>query len=371
MLIISVHPVSSSLVQTHQIRHSLHSHVLKPQLSVIVPAYNTEKYISECLDSILAQTFTDYEIIVFDAGSSDTTAEICRTYSEKHPNIRVINFHPDGPAASRNEGMKYAQGEYITFVDGDDIIDREMYSTLMNQMSGENLDAVYCTCYRFFNDDITNRSVRNIAEAFCESREDIAYNMLLPIVSNLGAGVEVSGSMCMAVYRKAIIDKNNLKVRNMSEIFSEDNFFNIEYLSCADRAKAVNLPLYFYRKHTGSISNTVHDYTVPALKRFESGVCSICEKLGISLDEARRRCNVRFVVQFSAVVKKKIDALSLKDVKKYLKDTIKENNLDFSFTVSDLQCVEFQVKLFWILLRFRMYTPLYLLVKIYSRFVAR
>ncbi len=345
--------------------------VLKPQLSVIVTAYNIEKYIARCLDSILNQSFKDFEIIVVDAGSGDSTAVICEEYREKHPNITVVNFHPDGPAASRNEGMKHATGEYITFVDGDDVIDSEMYSTLMAQMTGENLDAVYCTCYRFFNDDITNRSVRNIAEISCATREEIARNMLLPIVSNLGAGVEVSGSMCMTIYKKSIIDRNSLKVRNMSEIFSEDNFFNIEYLACADRAKAVNLPLYFYRKHTGSISNTVHDYTVPALKRFEKGVCEICEKLGIPVEEAQRRCRVRFVVQFSAVVKKKIDALPLKEVKKYLKETIKENNLDFSFTAQDLQCVEFQVKLFWILLKFRMYTPLYLLVKIYSRFVAR
>ena len=345
--------------------------VLIPALSVIVTAYNIKKYIAECLDSILAQTFTDYEIIVVDAGSIDGTAEICHSYSEKYPQIKVVDFHPDGPAASRNEGMRHAKGEYITFVDGDDIIDSNMYSSLMSQMKDENLDAIYCTCYRFFNDDINTRSVRNIAETFCETPAEIAENMLLPIVSNLGAGVEVSGSMCMTVYRKSIIDENNLKVRNMSEIFSEDNFFNIEYLSFAHRAKAVNVPFYYYRKHTGSISNIVHDYTVPALKRFEKGVCDICEKLGISQQEALRRCRARFMVQFSAVVKKKIDALPLKEVKKYLRDTIKENNLDFSFTADDLQGVEFQVKLFWILLKFRMYTPLYLLVKIYSRFVAR
>ena len=345
--------------------------ILNPKLSVIVTAYNTEKYMAECLDSILSQTFTDYEIIVVDAGSTDKTADICRRYSEQHPEIRVVNFHPDGPAASRNEGMKYARGEYITFVDGDDIIDSDMYTILMDRMESKNLDAVYCTCYRFFDDDINNRSARNIAEVFCGTPQETWHNMLLPIISNLGSGLEVSGSMCMTVYKKSIIDANGLKVRNMSEIFSEDNFFNIEYLACAERAEAVNLPLYFYRKHTGSISNTVHEYTVPALKRFESGVCRICEKLGIPVEEAQRRSNVRFVVQFSAVVKKKIDALPLADVKKWLKNIIKENNLDFSFTAGDLQCVEFQVKLFWILLRFRMYTPLYLLVKIYSRFVAR
>ncbi len=345
--------------------------VLKPQLSVIVTAYNIEKYIARCLDSIINQSFKDFEIIVVDAGSSDNTAAICESYREKNSNITVVNFHPDGPAASRNEGMKYAKGEYITFVDGDDVIDSEMYSTLMAQMTGENLDAVYCTCYRFFNDDLDNRSMRNIDEVSLTGKEEIAGGLILPIVYPMKSGIEVPGSMCMTIYRKSIIDENSLKVRNMSEIFSEDNFFNIEYLSYAERVKTVNRPFYFYRKNLNSISNIVHDYTVPALKRFEKGVCRICEKLEIPVEEAQRRCKVRFVVQFSAVVKKKIDALPLKEVKQYLKETIKENNLDFSFTAQDLQCVEFQVKLFWILLKFRMYTPLYLLVKIYSRFIAR
>jgi len=345
--------------------------VLKPQLSVIVTVYNIEKYIAQCLDSILNQSFQNFEIIVVDAGSSDNTAVICDRYREKNSNITVVNFHPDGPAASRNEGIKYAKGEYITFVDGDDVIDSEMYSVLMAEMTDEKLDAVYCTCYRFFNDDLSNLSMRNIDEISMTGKEEIASGLLLPMVSPVKPGIEIPGSMCMTIYKKSIIDENNLRVRNMSEIFSEDNFFNIEYLAYSEKVKTLNKPFYFYRKNLNSISNIVHDYTVPALKRFEKGVCEICEKLDISVREAQRRCKVRFVVRFSAVVKKKIDALPLKEVKKYLKETIRENNLDFSFTAADLQCVEFQVKLFWILLKFRMYTPLYLLVKIYSRFIAR
>ena len=203
--------------------------ILNPKLSVIVTAYNNEKYVARCLDSVLAQTFTDYEIIVVDAGSRDKTGKICHSYSEKYSNITVVDFHPDGPAASRNEGMKYAKGQYITFVDGDDVIDSNMYHTLMGYMENENLDAVYCTCYRFFNDNLADCSVRNIAEIAAYTKKEIAENIILPIVSNLSAGVEVTGSMCMSVYRKTIIDENNLKVRNMSEIYSEDNFFNIEY----------------------------------------------------------------------------------------------------------------------------------------------
>ena len=121
----------------------------------------------------------------------------------------------------------------------------------------------------------------------------------------------------------------------------------------------------------GSVSNKVHDYTVPALKRFAEYTKQIGHRLGLDEKKVEKRNRIRFIVTFSAVVKKKIDALPLGEVKRYLKDTINGNNVDLSFTKDDLSCVEFQVKLFWILLKFRMYTLLYLLVKIYSRFVAR
>ena len=84
-----------------------------------------------------------------------------------------------------------------------------------------------------------------------------------------------------------------------------------------------------------------------------------------------KRNRIRFIVTFSAVVKKKIDALSLGEVKRYLKETIRGNNVNLSFEKEDLACVEFQVKLFWILMRYKLYTPLYLLVKVYSKFVTR
>ena len=345
--------------------------VLNPKLSVIITVYNTEKYIDECIKSVLNQKYKDFEIIIVNAQSTDKSEEICRSYEEKYDFITLINTENIGPSHSRNTGMKYAKGEYITFVDGDDIISEDMYSVLIQNMESDNLDVVYCTCYRFFDDDINKKSIRNIAEVYCQSKEEICKQMILPLIGNLQVGFEISGSMCMTIYRKNIIDENNLFVRSMEDIFSEDNMFNIEYLAYCQRAKTVNIPLYFYRKHLSSVSNRVHDYTVPALKRFEQKCIEIGENIGIQQDEIIKRCKVRFIIAFSTVVKKQIDNSSLKQTKKYIKKIIKDNNLDFSFTKEELGYVEFQVKLFWVLLKYKMYNVLYLLVKVYSKFVAR
>ena len=342
-----------------------------PKLTVVVTVYNTEKYITDCLQSVINQYYRDFEVVIVDGGYPDKSMEICREFAEKYPDITIVQSNGTGPADSRNCGMAAARGEYITFVDGDDIIDLDMYNQLMTQVEKENLDAVYCTCYRFFDDDINNRSMRSINSCFCTDRTEIAKDMILPLIASTKPGVEIAGSMCMAVYRRSIITQNNLTVRDMQEVFSEDNFFNIQFLSCADRAACLNLPLYFYRRHQNSISNKVHDYTVPALNRFKDYTVDICKNLGISEQEAVKRNKIRFIVTFSAVVKKKIDQLSLKETKKYLKDTIKTNGVDLSFTAQEFACVEFQVKLFWVLMRCRLYTPMYLLVKVYSKFVSR
>ncbi len=345
--------------------------ILNPKLSVVITMYNNEKYIDECIKSVLNQKYQDFEIILVDADSKDNTAKICKNYEEKYDFITFVQAENKGPSHSRNEGMKYAKGEYLTFVDGDDIISDDMYSVLMQNMENENLDVIYCTCYRFFDDDIQKRSMRNIAEVYCENKSDIYNKMVLPLIGNINIGYEISGSMCMTIYKRNIITENNLFVRSMEDIFSEDNMFNIEYLICCQRAKTVNLPLYFYRKQPSSISNKVHDYTVPALKRFEKKCLEIGKNVGIDEKEIIKRCKVRFIIAFSTVIKKVIDEKSLKNTKIYIKNIIKDNKIDLSFTKNELGYVEFQVKLFWILLRYKMYDILYLLVKIYSRFVAR
>ena len=136
--------------------------VLTPTLSVVVTVYNTEKYITDCLQSVINQSLQNFEIIIVDGGYPDHSMKICRQFAEKYDNITIVKADGKGPGDSRNCGMAAARGEYVTFVDGDDIIDTEMYAQLMAEISENNLDAVYCTCYRFFDDDLSNLSMRNI-----------------------------------------------------------------------------------------------------------------------------------------------------------------------------------------------------------------
>ena len=100
-------------------------------VSVIIPAYNIERYISRCLDSIMAQTYNNLEIIVIDDGSKDQTAEILDDYQKRDSRIIVVHKENGGVSSARNNGLDIATGDYISFVDGDDLIESNMYEILV------------------------------------------------------------------------------------------------------------------------------------------------------------------------------------------------------------------------------------------------
>lgn len=123
------------------------------KLSVIVPAYNAEKTIIPCIDSILAQTIDDFELIVINDGSSDATEEILQSYSNRYrQTIRMMTVENGGQGRARNIGMDLADGEYIGFVDSDDWIDPDMYGKLLELAERERCDLVHCDVTAHFPD---------------------------------------------------------------------------------------------------------------------------------------------------------------------------------------------------------------------------
>ena len=115
-----------------------------PKLSVIVPVYNTEKYLRECVDSILAQTFTDFELILVDDGSTDKSGDVCNAYGQLDRRVRVIHQKNGGVTAARKRGVEVAEGEYISFIDSDDWINPNMFQDMLMQADLHNADMILC-----------------------------------------------------------------------------------------------------------------------------------------------------------------------------------------------------------------------------------
>ena len=118
------------------------------KVSVILPVYNTEKYLPECLDSIINQSLRDIEIICVDDGSTDSSLQILKEYAEKDKRISVIHKNNGGQGSARNVGLNHAKGEYITFVDSDDYITEDMIYYLLKFLEDNKLDvAMIADCY--------------------------------------------------------------------------------------------------------------------------------------------------------------------------------------------------------------------------------
>jgi glycosyltransferase involved in cell wall biosynthesis len=115
-----------------------------PKISVIIPVYNVESYLHRCINSILNQTFQDFEIILINDGSNDKSGQICDDYAQKDKRIKVIHKENARVSAARNDGIKMAKGKYVSFIDSDDWIEPEMYQQMINKAEELNLDFIMC-----------------------------------------------------------------------------------------------------------------------------------------------------------------------------------------------------------------------------------
>lgn len=146
---------------------------MKPAISVIVPFYNIEQYVSYCLDSILAQTFRDFELICINDGSKDGTRELLDAYAEKDPRVKVIHQENQGLSAARNNGLQFAAGKYIAFINGDDAVTPEYLEILYSEAEKSGADFAFCDYAK------TEADQRSVPEPCREHPADIIQDSII------------------------------------------------------------------------------------------------------------------------------------------------------------------------------------------------
>ena len=221
-----------------------------PQVSVIVPVYNAEKYLAECVDSILAQSLRDIEVILVDDGSTDASPALCDAYMEKDHRVRVIHKANGRAASARNAGLKIAQGEYVAFVDSDDWIAPDMYE----KMLAAGADVCLCDYVRFRGEQEFPFTQPNIREGYYD-KEQIRTEVYPHLVMD-GVEYPVTISNWVMLTKRALIVENELSYREDIWI-SEDAPFGSEVLYCANSfAYLKGQRFYHYRTTEGSASKT-------------------------------------------------------------------------------------------------------------------
>lgn len=223
-----------------------------PKLSIVVPVFNVEKYIQECLDSILHQSFQEFELLLIDDGSSDQSGSICDEYAAHDVRISVFHTINRGQAAARNLGIEKSKGEYIGFVDSDDWIDPVMFEKLLEENHRTECEIVACN-FHIMDENGTfslwNQKSRNLLFSKEEAMKEIIHNAILTF------------SPCNKIYKRSLFREAKFK----EGIILEDMDLSYRILYASNGVAYISKGYYYYRYNEKSTLRTKF-----SLKRLDS-----------------------------------------------------------------------------------------------------
>lgn len=212
-------------------------------ISVIVPVYNVEKYLAKCIDSILKQTYSNLEIILVDDGSTDNSNKICKEYEKLDKRIRVIHKKNGGLSDARNYGLTFATGDYISFIDSDDYIEKNMYELLLNALKNNNGDMAVCG--RWIEKE------EEQLELYTKDREEVWDS--IQALKYYFKRIKIDPSACDKLFKKEILDNIVFPIGKIHE----DIFIMDVIIARCKIIVHVGKPLYHYVNRQGSITKKV------------------------------------------------------------------------------------------------------------------
>ncbi len=234
--------------------------MIRPKLSIVVPVYNTEKYLQRCMDSITNQTLKDIEIIIVDDGSAENCAVLCDEISKTDSRIKVVHKKNGGLGFARNSGIEAATGEYIGFVDSDDYIETAMYETLYNAAKKNNADlCVSGLCFvggNMFSETGADTKKVYFKEETVFTKADMK-KLLLGVVGALPSEPDDSRygvSVCKNIFKTSVLHEKGIRFLSEREILSEDTLFMVDYIKSAESAVGMPGAYYCYCRNEDSLS---------------------------------------------------------------------------------------------------------------------
>ena len=217
----------------------------QPLISVIVPVYNVERYLEQCMENLIMQTYKNYEIILVNDGSTDGSGILCRQYEEKYNNIMVVEQQNGGLSDARNNGVKAAKGEYICFVDSDDYVTKDMLEKLIFALLEYNADISAVKC-------------KEVGAAFAPLQNDTSYKDKIHVfgteqaLENMCYGKYYGVTACAKLYKKEFVVRHPYPVG----MLYEDLATTYRIIGDCTRLAVVDSVGYFYMKRAGSITQS-------------------------------------------------------------------------------------------------------------------
>ncbi len=216
-------------------------------VSVIVPVYNVEKYLAKCIDSILAQTYQNLEIILVDDGSTDGSSAICDEYAKQDARIKVVHKNNGGLSDARNCGFEISMGDFVCFIDSDDYIDKDMLATLYERIVSDEADISLCD-FLYVDEQGFTIEEMSLGSPICE--EILTKKQIFSKLERDKNWYYIIA--CNKMYRRNIFNIIKFPVGK----FHEDEFVVHHIYECCNRISCIDKKLYFYVQRSGSITNS-------------------------------------------------------------------------------------------------------------------
>jgi len=235
-----------------------------PEISIIIPCYNAEKYIEKCLNSVINQTLKNIEIILVNDGSTDSTLSILYQYASIDSRIIVIDKHNEGVSIARNIGIKKSNGEYIMFIDSDDWIDFDTCEIALEEIKGQNADVVMWSYVREFSKKSLLKNIYDLDIIIFEESdvEDKLFRRILGLVEKElqnPENMDALNPVWNKLYSSKLIKENNIQFVDLYKIGTgEDGLFNLEVFNYASRIIYINKHFYHYLKTNEASCTTLY-----------------------------------------------------------------------------------------------------------------
>lgn len=255
------------------------------KVSVIIPVYNAEAYLRQCLDSVVNQTLQDIEIICVDDGSADFSTVILNEYAAKDARINIFTQVNSGQGAARNRGLEAARGEYVYFVDADDeLLNTSVLENLLATAKRENLDVLFFDAETVIDEGFSTTAVR--AGDYVRHHDYSSVMSGRELFSEFLKNREYTVCPYLAFYRRSFLEENNIRFPS-ERIFYEDNIFMTRVLLAAKRAS--HRPWRFYLRKVHAGSTVTSKPTIRHLRGYLACYRDVCETLSREAWDAKTR----------------------------------------------------------------------------------
>ena len=323
---------------------------MRELVSVVVPVYNVEDYLDDCVESILAQTYAELEIILVDDGSADGSGSLCDQWAARDGRIRVIHQENRGLGMARNRGLELARGTYVFFWDSDDSVENTLVEKCLDRARCHDAQVVLYGCSRVQGNRITPTPVRPGKTVY---RDEEVQAQLLPglFTYDLGLGISAWGKM----YKLDFLRLQGLSFPSEREIISEDGWFALELFSKVSCAAVLPECLYRYRCRSGSLTRGFRPDRQQKNDDFLLKSQAFSEELGLP-DLVRNHLRSRYHgLTLGAMMQLTASPLSRREKRKALHAIYRSPVLQETLTEDVLMLDGKMPRVFWRCLRSRCY----------------